>query len=132
MNYRKLCQNYAKEIDGEFREYDESQSVVIVPLKNGRFQTVTGHITRNESYDRDMLCIKSKVCTMSENIPYDECLEASKDYPYTKFIVDDGFLKVEATSFLVNLKEDMVKEMIQEIAQLADDWELKITGKDIH
>lgn len=40
MNYRKFSQNYAKEIGGEFREYDDKQSVIIVPLKRGRFQTV--------------------------------------------------------------------------------------------
>ncbi|MEQ6169030.1 MULTISPECIES: hypothetical protein [unclassified Ekhidna] len=132
MNYRKFSQSYAKEIGGEFREYDENQSVIIVPLKSGRFQTVTGHITEHPGYNREVVHLKSKVCELSYDIPFDECLEASKDYPYTKFIIEDGFLKVEAINFLVNLKDQMVKEMIQEIAQHADDWELKITGKDIH
>ncbi|WP_436516781.1 hypothetical protein [Ekhidna sp. To15] len=132
MNYRKFSENYAKEIGGEFREYDEKQSVIIVPLKRGRFQTVTGHIATHAGYDREVVHLKSKVCELSYDIPFQECLEASKDYPYTKFVAEDGFLKVEAINFLVNLKDEMVKEMIQEIANHADDWELKITGKDIH
>jgi len=133
MNYRKFSQNYAKEIGGEFREYDENQSVIIVPLKSGRFQTVTGHVTEHPEYKREVVHLRSKVCELdSYNIPFDDLLSASKDYPYTKFITEDGFLKVEAINFLVNLKDQMVKEMIQEIAQHADDWELKITGKDIH
>lgn len=132
MNYRKFSENYAKEIGGEFREYDENQSVIIVPLKRGRFQTVTGHINNHSGYDREVVHLKSKVCELTYNIPFQECLEASKEYPYTKFIIEDGFLKVEAINFLVNLKDAMVKEMIQEIANHADDWELKITGKDIH
>jgi len=133
MNYRKFSQNYAKEIGGEFREYDDTQSVIIVPLKNGRFQTVTGHIMEHPDYKREVVHLRSKVCKMNGyDIPYNDLLAASKDYPYTKFIVEDGFLKVEAINFLVNLKDQMVKEMIMEIAQHADDWELKITGKDIH
>lgn len=132
MNYREFSESYAQEIGGEFREYDENQSVIIVPIKGGRFQTVTGHIIMHPGYEREVVHLKSKVCQLNSNVPFDECLEASKDYPYTKFIVEDGFLKVEAINFLVNLTEEMVKEMITEIANHADDWELKITGKDIH
>ena len=132
MDYKKFSQSYAQEIGGEFREYDDNQSVIIVPLREGRFQTVTGHIVQHSGYDRDVIHLRSKVCELTYNIPFQECLEASKEYPYTKFIVEDGFLKVEAINFLVNLNDDMVKEMIMEIAQHADDWELRITGKDIH
>ncbi len=132
MDYRKFSQYYAKEIGGEYREYDDSRSVIIVPLKRGRFQTVIGHIVSHSGYDREVIHLKSKVCELTYNIPYQECLEASKEYPYTKFITEDGFLKVEAINFLVNLNDNMVKEMITEIAQHADDWELQITGKDIH
>ncbi|MEP0274087.1 hypothetical protein [Ekhidna sp.] len=132
MNYRKFSENFAAEIGGEFREYDDTQSVIIVPLKSGRFQTVTGHIIEHPDYKREAVHLKSKVCELTYDIPFNECLEASKDYPYTKFIVEDGFLKVEAINFLINLKDQMVKEMIFEIARHADDWELKITGKDIH
>ncbi|MEO9484998.1 MAG: hypothetical protein ABJG47_16175 [Ekhidna sp.] len=132
MDYRKFSQKYAEEIGGEFREYDETQSVIIVPLKNGRFQTVTGHIVTHSGYERELVHLKSKVCELTYDVPFKECLEASKEYPYTKFIVEDDFLKVEAINFLVNLNENMVKEMIMEIAHHADDWELKITGKDIH
>lgn len=132
MNFRKFSQSYAKEIGGEFREYDENQSVIIVPLEDGRFQTVTGHVVEHPQYNREVLHLKSKVCELIYQIPYENCLMAAVNYPYTKFVVEDGYLKVEAINFLVNLKEKMVKEMIMEIAQLADDWELKITGKDIH
>ena len=132
MDYKKFSQSYAQEIDGEFREYDDNQSIIIVPLRKDRFQTVTGHIVKHDGYGRDVIHLKSKVCELSYNIPFEECLEASKEYPYTKFIVEDDFLKVEAINFLLNLNEDMVKEMIMEIAQHADDWELRITGKDIH
>lgn len=132
MNFTKFCQKYAKEIGGEYRDYDENQSVIIVPLPDGRFQTITGHITHNDNYDREVVQLKTKVCHLSEDIPYRELLSESASYPYSKFIVEDGFLKVEAINFMVNLKETMIKEMFMEIAQHADSWEFRITGKDIH
>ena len=132
MDFKKFCKKYAKEIDGEFRDYDDTQSIIIVPLPDGRFQTVTGHVTHNDEYDREVVQLKTKVCHLSENIPYNEILSESASYPYSKFIVEDGFLKVESIAFLINLKESMIKEMFMEIANHADDWEFRITGQDIH
>ncbi|MBC6400622.1 MAG: hypothetical protein GDA51_00850 [Ekhidna sp.] len=132
MNFKELCKKYAADINGEYQEYDDTQSVIIVPLSEGRFQTITGHITKNEEYSRDVVRLKTKVCELSDDIPFREILTESAGYPYAKFTVEDGFLKVEAIAFLSNLNEEVIKEMIMEIARHADDWELKITGKDIH
>jgi hypothetical protein len=41
-------------------------------------------------------------------------------------------VKVEASCLSETVSEEQVKEMIQEVAQLADHYELKLTGKDIH
>jgi hypothetical protein len=46
-------------------------------------------------------------------------------------VIDDGYLRVEASAFMDNVNESRVKEMIQEAGNLADQWEFKITGKDI-
>lgn len=132
MDFRKFSRQYAEEIGGDYRDYDETRSVIIVPLNDGRFQTITGHIVPNEIYKRDVLQLKTKVCVLEENIPYHKLLHESADLPYSKFIVEDGFLKVEATTFLHNLTEEMIKEMFVEVANVADDWEFRITGKDIH
>lgn len=132
MDFKKFSQKYAQEIGGQFREYDESRSVIIVPLRDGRFQTITGHVVLNDEYKRQVVQVKTKVCGLNEDIPYSDILDASADFPYAKFIVEDTYLKVEATNFLENLNEDMIKEMIMEVANIADDWEFRITGKDIH
>lgn len=132
MDFRKFCQKYAQEINGQYRDYDETRSVIVVPIADGRFQAITGHIVLNEEYQREVVQLKTKVCELDEMIPYEDLLEASIDFPYTKFIVEDKFLKVEATNFLVNLTDSMIKEMITEVAGIADDWEFRITGKDIH
>ena len=132
MDFKAFSEKYAKEIGGEYRDYDGSRSVIIVPLKDGRFQTVTGHVTQNEEYDREMVQLKTKVCSTSNNIPFEELLTESADYPYSKFIIEDDYLKVEAIAFLSVTSEEVIKEMFMEIAQHADDWEFRITGKDIH
>lgn len=132
MDFRKFSEKYAQEIGGQFREYDETRSVIIVPLYGERFQTITGQVVLNPDYNREVLQVKTKVCELKSYIPFEEILEASSDLPYAKFITEDGFLKVEASSFIHNLTEEMVKEMIQEVANVADDWEFKITGEDIH
>ena len=132
MDLKDFSRKYASEIGGEFREYDTTQSVTIMPVQDGRFQTITGHITHNSEYDRQMIQLKTKVCTLENDIPFEDLLKESADYPYSKFIVEDGFLKVEAIAFLSTTSEDMIKEMFREIGKHADDWEFKITGKDIH
>jgi len=132
MDFAKFCKKYAEEIEGKYQEYDSDQSVIIIPLPENRFQTITGHITYNEHYDREVIQLKTKVCQLSEEIPFEELLVESASYPYSKFIIEEGFLKVEAITFVVNLNEKMIKEMFMEIAKHADDWEFRITGKDRH
>ncbi|MEP1097473.1 MAG: hypothetical protein ABJG78_20315 [Cyclobacteriaceae bacterium] len=132
MDFKSFSQKYAQEIGGQFREYDETRSVIIFPLEDGRFQTITGHVVLHPHYDREVVRIKTKVCGLNENIPYSDLLAESTNLPYAKFVTEDDFLKVEASTFLVNLNEDMIKEMITEVAHVADSWEFKITGKDIH
>lgn len=132
MDFKVFCKKYATEIGGEFREYDSSRSVIIIPLKDGRFQTVTGYLTFNEDYNREMVQLKTKVCSLDNQIPFEDLLTVSADYPHSKFIIEDGFLKVQAIAFLSLTSEDSIKEMFIEIANHADNWEFKITGKDIH
>lgn len=132
MDFKTFSERYASEIGGEYRDYDGSRSVIIIPLKDGRFQTVTGHVMFNEEYNREIVQLKTKVCSTSNRIPFEELLTEVADYPYSKFIVEDGYLKVEAIAFLETTSEEAIKEMFMEIAQHADDWEFRITGKDIH
>ena len=47
-------------------------------------------------------------------------------------MIVDGYLRVESSSFTDSVSEEVLKEMILEVAELGDEWELKITGQDIH
>ena len=131
MDYQKFAKKYAAEIKGDFNEYDDSQSVIVIPLATERYQAVQGRVFRHEASGRQRLQLKSTICKADEKIDFRNLLAHSADFVYSRFIIDDGFLRIEASNFLDGLSEDRIKEMIQEAGNLADQWELKITGKDI-
>jgi len=132
MDIRKFLQDYSQEINGEYSEYDENKSVIIVPLPDERYQAIVGKINHNETYDKETIEFSSKVCSVREDIDYTTLLKANSDFIHAKFIVDEDFLKVEAGTFSEITNEAHLKQIISEVANLADQWELKITGKDIH
>lgn len=131
MNYKTFAKKYAAEINGDFSEYDEERSVIVIQLPDERFQAVQGRIYKNDIYGREVIELKSTVCKSEENINFREMLEDSSNYVHSKFVIDDGYVRVEASAFMDNVNESRVKEMIQEAGNLADQWEFKITGKDI-
>ncbi len=59
-------------------------------------------------------------------------MEQNARFDYSKFIIDGGHLKIEASVSTENASEDEIKFMIQEVANLADEYEMKLTGRDIH
>lgn len=133
MNFKKFAQKYANEIDGEFRDYDENQTIIVIRLKNDRFQAIQGNVYNHEKYDgREVVQLKTKVCTAKESIDFSQVLASSADSIHSKFIIEDGFLKVESAAFMDSVNDSRIKEMIQEIGNLADKWELEITSKDIY
>jgi CRISPR/Cas system-associated endoribonuclease Cas2 len=131
MDYQKFAKKYAAEINGDFSEYDDQQSVIIVPLSGNRFQAVQGRAYTHEPTKRMRVEVKSTVCKADEKIDFKSLLTKSAEYVHSKFIIEDGFLRVEASAFIDNAPEAQVKEMIQEVGHLADLWEKNITGKDI-
>jgi len=131
MDYQKFAKKYAAEIKGDFNEYDDRQSVIVVPLSDNRYQAVQGRVFRHEASGRERLQLKSTICKADEKIDFRNLLAASGDFIYCKFIIEDGFLRIEASAYLDGVFEERIKEMIQEAGNLADQWELKITGKDI-
>ncbi|MFY0651814.1 MAG: hypothetical protein JXQ96_07260 [Cyclobacteriaceae bacterium] len=127
MNLNEFMQSYADEIGGNFSEYDDERSVIIVPLKDERFQAVIAEL----SEEKDRVNISSKVCDAEESFDSKQLLLENHNSPFSKFAISNGFLKVESTLNTHNVDEDLLKKVIVDIANLADDWEFKITGKDI-
>ena len=132
MEFIKTMQEIADSIGGQFNEYDDHKSVIVVLLKGGRYQTVMGVLKHHDKYDREVVHLSTKVCGTNEYIHYPDILSQNAGFIHSKFVIVDGYLRVEAASFTDSLTEATLKEMVQEVAELGDEWELKITGQDIH
>ena len=132
MNLVDFMKKDSDEIGGQFTEYNESLSVIIVPLSGGRFQTVIGAVKENELYSRKLITFTSKVSPYHSNIDVRMLLEQTAYFNYCRFIIKDGYIQVEAVSPLEAVSEGSIKEMLQEVANLADQYELKLTGADVH
>lgn len=131
-NFNAFMEGYAEEIKGQFAKYDQSKSVIIVPLEENRFQAVLGVIKHNEKFNKIGLEFSSKVCPFSEDIDCKQLIIENAKTCYAKFVIVDDFIKVEGATFLENIMENGIKEIIQEVAHLADEWELKLTGLDVN
>jgi len=132
MNLTAFMKKYSEEIGGQYTEYNESLSVVIVPLSGSRFQTVIGSIKENELYNRKLISFTSKVCAYQANVDVRMLLEQTAYFNYCRFVIKDGYLQVEAVAPMEAISEGTIKEMLQEVANLADQYEMKLTGVDIN
>jgi hypothetical protein len=128
----EFVEQYATQIGGQFTDYDHSKSVIVVPIDGSRFQTVLTIEQKSPVSGRGQALFTSKVCEFSSNLDLKNLLERNASFDYSKFVLEDGFLKVEASCLADTVTEEQIKEMIQEVAQLADHYEYKLTGKDIH
>ncbi|MEK6780515.1 MAG: hypothetical protein AABY93_02350 [Bacteroidota bacterium] len=123
---------YADQISGQYTEYDNNRSVIVVTVAGGRFQTVLGNIKQNDLYNRKLLTFISKVCIVKPGIDFQMLLEQTAFFNYCRFVLTEGYIQVEAVAPLDSISEETIKEMIQEVANLADQYEMKLTGIDIH
>jgi hypothetical protein len=132
MDLSAILKKYAAETGAQYTEYDQSQSIIIAPVSGGRFQTVMGLITENALYKRKLISLTSKVTAIKPDIDYKMLLEQTSFFNYCRFVIRDNYLQVEAIASLVGISEETVKEMVQEVANLADQFEMKLTGADIY
>jgi len=132
MDLSAVMKKYADQIGGQYTEYDHAQSIIIMPVSGGRYQTVLGTVIQNDLYNRKLISLHSKICNIKPGIDYQMLLEQTAYFNYCRFIIKENYLQVEAVASLIGITEETIKEMVQEVANLADQFELKITGVDIH
>ena len=130
--FNEFMVRLADEIGGQYSEYDNSKSVIIVPLQDNRFQAVLGVVKYNDKFNKTAIEFSSKVCKFTEDIDVKELLLENAKTIYARFVITDGYLKVEGSAFLENINENGLKEILIEIANKADEWELKLTGLDVN
>jgi hypothetical protein len=132
MKFNEFMEGFANEIGGQFQEYDTNKSVIIIPLEGGRFQAVLGHMKYSEKYRKTGIEFTSKVCEFDKEVNPIELLEENSNFCHAKFVLVDGFVKVEASAFIDFITEELLKEIIVEVANTADEWEYRLTGQDVH
>ena len=132
MNFFSFVKQYADQIGGQFTSYDSANSIIVVPIAEGRFQTILLAVNKSKGSGKERGLITSKVCEFTSSIKLKELLETHAQFDYSRFIIDGGTLKIETSFPTEGATEEDVKSMIQEVANLADLYELKLTGKDIH
>ena len=132
MDLAAFLKNYAEQIGGQYTEYTASQSIIIVPVSGGRFQTIVATIKKNELYNRKLINLLSKICQMKPDVDLRMLLEQTAFFNYCRFTISENHLQIEAVTTYENATQDQLKEMIQEVANLADQFEMKVTGADIH
>ncbi len=132
MDISSFLKNYADQIGGQYAAYNSEQSIIIVPVSGNRFQTVIGTIKKNELYNRSIITLNSKVCDVNPGLDYKMLLEQTSYFNYCRFIISGSHLQVEAVAAVDGITDTGLKEMVQEVANLADQYEMKLTGSDIH
>jgi hypothetical protein len=121
MNLDKILEDYANEINGQVIPYDDDHSVIVVPVKNGRFQRVVGWVVRTGKYK--YLEFNSKVCDFNYQIDLKHLLELSNKYIFSRIVIKDGYIQVASSIVVEHATEQLIKDMIIEVAQIADNLE---------
>lgn len=132
MDLTSFMKKYADQISGQYIEYNKTLSVIIIPVAGNRFQTVMGNIKQSSLYNRKVITFTSKVCPINDKIDFKMLLEQTAFFNYCRFVVSENYVQIEAVSSLEGAEEDDIKEMLHEVANIADQYEMKLTGVDIH
>lgn len=132
MDLNNFMENHAHEIGGQYSEYNNTISIVIFPLSDDRFQTIYGEKKNIEKYGRELIEFSSKVCEYKSDIDLKLLLSENTNFCHAKFSVVNDFIQVEASLFVDLATEETVKEVMSEVANLADEYELKLTGVDVY
>jgi len=130
LNLDKLLEDYANEIGGKVIPYTDNQSIVIMPTKHGRFQRVLAWTRKAGKHS--FLEFDSKVSEFNSTIDMQKCLTEAAGFTFCRIIIKEGFLQVASSVFLDEATAELVKDMVREVAEVADDLEYQITGQDVH
>ena len=130
LNLDKILEDYANEVGGKVIPYTDNQSIIIIPTKHGRFQRVLGwsRITNKHKF----LEFDSKVCEFNSTIDMKKYLEQAAAFTFCRIIIKEGFLQVASSVIVEDATVELIRDMVKEVAEIADDLEYKITGEDIH
>ena len=131
MDFVTFFRDFAQEIGGQFSEYDNDKSILVVPLEQGRFQTVIGR-KKIEVAKKTLVEISSKICRYKDSLNLFELMKENSGLRHCRFTIFEDYLKVESSTWLEGSSPGLLKEMILEVAEVADHWEQRLAGVDVH
>ena len=130
-NLSDFVQKVAEEMGGQLTDYDANKSILILPVDDHRYQSVVCRFVAGERFNDHGVEFTSKVCKAIETIDYKQLAIENAKLCYARFSLIDDFLKVESAIRLKHITEGLLKEMLIETSLVADEWEFKMTGKDV-
>ena len=132
MNLFSFLRQHADQIGGQFTDYDHTKGVIVIPVTKSRFQTILVTLKPSQYSGKDLVMFTSKVCEYTSAVNTKELLEENNTFDYARFMIEDGYVKIEASCVAATAAEDHIKEMLDEVANVADRFELDITGQDVY
>jgi hypothetical protein len=130
MDVSKSIESIADAMGGSFTEYSTENLIITVPVKGDRFQAVTTYQLVHDG--KKVLELASRVCDADQpDVNYRHLLELNQELTYSKIVIFDGFIQLAAEVVVEHITEDILKDIIAELATTADRIENEITGKDV-
>lgn len=130
MNLSIVMQKLSDEIDGRFLEYSAENTIITVPVSRSRYQNVTGYLINRNGIK--VVEFMSRVCELNEEIDHKAMLVLNQELFYSKVVIHEGYLKVAAAALFEHTTEDLIKDMVMEVAKVADDLEHQLVGADVN
>ncbi|MBD0259468.1 MAG: hypothetical protein ICV83_27430 [Cytophagales bacterium] len=130
MHLTDTMEKLAVEIDGMFIDYSFENTIITVPVSRYRYQNVTGYLMQKPQ--GTVIEFMSKVCPIGTTIDPMAMLELNQELFYSKVVIHEGFLKVAAAALYEHCTEELIKDMVLEVAKVADDLEHQLVGEDIY
>ena len=130
MNLSVTMEKLADEIDGKFLEDSTENTIITVPVSRHRYQNVTGYLLNRSN--TKVVEFMSRVCELNDDIDHKAMLELNQELFYSKVVIHEGYLKVAAAALLDHCTEDLIKDMVLEVARVADDLEHHLVGADVN
>src|SRR5690554_6691815 len=120
MIFNEFMESYANEIGGQFQEYDTNKSVVIYPLGGSRYQAVLGTLKKSDITNKPSIEFTSKVCEYSPTINLENLIRANATFCSSRFVLVEDFIRVEAAVLEESASESVLRDIIEEVATVAD------------
>jgi hypothetical protein len=125
MELNQVMESYATRVDGKHSTYDESKSIVIVPVTAHRFQSVIASLCRHQ--EQGYIEVSTKICSV-DDLP-EKLFWLQKELTFGKLVVRDDYL--QAVAYIDDkMSPGLVDTVINDIATFADQKEKMISGSD--